>query len=92
MYRIEVKNFMMKIIVTQPYYLTHSKFNSLLTEMITPQTYKYYAYKTVSCLSCIFSGLAPNYCITADFFPPLLLKFRYICSQQHTWLLYKVCL
>ena len=48
-------------------YLTRSKFNSLLTEMITPQTYiqEYiYTYKTASCLSCIRGSLrlAPNYC------------------------------
>ena len=43
------------------------KFNSLLTEMITPQTYKYniiyiYTYKTASCPSCIQGSLrlAPN--------------------------------
>ena len=40
------------------HYLTRSKFNSLLTEMITPQTYK-----TASCTSCIRGSLrlAPNY-------------------------------
>ena len=48
------------------HYLTRSKFNSLLTEMITPQTYKYiyiYTYKTASCLSCIRGSLrlAPKY-------------------------------
>ena len=46
------------------HYLTHSKFNSLLTEMITPQTY-IYTYKTASCTSCIRGSLrlAPNYII-----------------------------
>ena len=45
------------------HYLMRSKFNSLLTEMITPQTYKYniymyiYTYKTASCPSCIRGSL-----------------------------------
>ena len=48
------------------HYLTRSKFNSLLTEMITPQTYIYiyiYTYKTASCTSCIRGSLrlAPKY-------------------------------
>ena len=48
------------------HYLAHSKFNSLLTEMITPQTYKYiyiYTYKTAFCLLRIRGSLrlAPNY-------------------------------
>ena len=48
------------------HYLTRSKFNSLLAEMITPQTYiqiYIYTYKTASCTSCIRGSLrlAPNY-------------------------------
>ena len=41
------------------HYLTCSNFNSLLTEMITPQAY---IYKTASCLLCIRGSLrlAPN--------------------------------
>ena len=43
------------------HYLTRSKFNSLLTELITPQTYIqiyiYYTYKTASCTSCIRGSL-----------------------------------
>ena len=52
------------------HYLTCSKFNSLLTEMITPQTYIqiyiYTYYKTASCTSCIRGSLrlAPNYTCT----------------------------
>ena len=48
------------------HYLTRSKFNSLLTEMITPQiyiqVYYIYTYKTASCTSCIRGSLrlAPN--------------------------------
>ena len=52
------------------HYLTRSKFNSLLTEMITPQTeicptniqIYIYTYKTASCTSCIRGSLrlAPN--------------------------------
>ena len=47
------------------HYRTRSKFNSLFTEMITPQTYNYiyiYTYKTASCTLCIRGSLrlAPN--------------------------------
>ena len=51
------------------HYLARSKFNSLLTEMITPQIYIHTSintYKTASCLSCIRGSLrlAPNdHCI-----------------------------
>ena len=43
------------------HYLIRSNFNSLLTEMITKQTY-IYTYKTASCLSCIWGSLSltPN--------------------------------
>ena len=46
------------------HYLTRSNFNSLLTKMITPQTYYIYTYKTASCTSSIQGSLrfAPNKC------------------------------
>ena len=57
----------MHVHVHDDHYRTHSKYNSLFTEMITPQTYIHtityiYTYKTASCLSCIQGSLrlAPN--------------------------------
>ena len=46
---------------------SRSKFNSLLTEMITPQTHTC-IYKTASCPSCIRGSLrlAPNYVYVID--------------------------
>ena len=47
--------------IARMHYLTRSKFNYLLTEMIIPQTYN--TYKTTFCLLCIQNSLrlAPNY-------------------------------
>ena len=55
--------------------------NSLLTEMITPQTYNYiYTYKTVSCLPCIRGSLrlAPN-----QFFCCFFSRYSYTALVSH---------